>query len=100
MRVASVGCALLLLAALVQPAVAQEGWPWSLSFPSVHKKAPKRAQPAAPANPTATALLDPQLAPKPGTSEPQPGVDGATANVHATWQWRILRTAWTERDEK
>ena len=100
MRVASVGCALLLLAALVQPAFAQDGWPWSLFFPSVHKKATKRAQPAAPANPTATASLDPQLAPKPGTSEPQPGVDGATANVHAAWQWRILRTAWTERDEK
>ena len=114
MRGTSVGCALLLLGVWVQPTIAQDGWPWSL-YPSLNKKAPKRAHPTTPANPAATALLDPQLAPKPGAPEPQPGpqtsppgslpppqpgAEGTPANVHAAWQWRILRTAWTERDEK
>jgi hypothetical protein len=117
MRVAPVSCALLLLMAWVQPARAQDGWPWSL-YPSLHKKAPKRASPPVPANPAATASLDPRAVPvdsKPPSAEPQPGAqslsppsqslpqsepEGVAAKAPVAWQWRVLRAAWTERDEK
>ncbi len=122
MRMVLAVCALL-LAATLQPASAQqEGWPWS-SWKSPRKQvAPKKTQPLAPANAT-TASLDPQpqpapTSPKPGAAEPEPGqaspqapagpqaspppsgADAAPAKAPAAWQWRILRTAWTERDEK
>jgi hypothetical protein len=115
-------CALL-LAATLQPASAQqEGWPWSTWKSPRKQVVPKKTLPLAPANAT-TALLDPQpqhapTSPKPGAAEPEPGqaspqapagpqaspppggADAAPAKAPAAWQWRILRTAWTERDEK
>lgn len=126
MRMVLAGCALALAASL-QPVSVQaqqlEGWPWS-SYPSLRKQvAPKRAQPRPPAKDPATASLDPQPQPapaseKPDTSEPSPGAapaarpadpaapqppsgaEAAAGKTPAAWQWRILRTAWTERDEK
>ena len=116
MRVAPVSCVLLLLMAWVQPVRAQDGWPWSL-YPSLQKKAPKRATSPLPTKPAATASLDPQAVPahaKPPSAEPQPGAEavspgsqlpqsdyeGVAAKAPVAWQWRILRAAWTERDEK
>ena len=121
MRMMLAACALL-LAAPLQPASAQDGWPWSAWKSASKKVAPKKALRPAPANP-ATASLDPHpqaaapVGPKPGaeqpeaagpeaqpagsqTSPPQPGSDAGPAKTAAAWQWRILRTAWTERDEK
>ncbi len=124
MRIVLAGCALLLAASL-QPASAQihDGWPWS-AYPSLRKQvAPKRVQPRPPAKDPATASLDVQpqpapIGPKPEAAEPKPdaapaarpadpqapppqsGADAAAAKAPAAWQWRILRTAWTERDEK
>jgi len=100
MRVA-LACCGLVLAASTQPVLAQEGgWPWS-AFPAARKQAGapvKRARP--PPGPT-TASLDPQP-PAPGAdgdpaSQPAPGGVDAPAQP---WQWRIMRTSWTERDEK
>ena len=106
----------LALALSPNPAAAQDNWPWA-HYPSLRKQAtpPKRTQPRPPAKaeeskPAATAALDPQLGPpppapdaKPRTTDPasQPEA-GATSpdKAPASWQWRILRTAWTERDEK
>ena len=124
MRIVLAGCALLLAASL-QPASAQvqDGWPWS-AYPSLRKQvAPKRVQPRPPAKDPATASLDAQpqpapAGPKPEATEPKPegapaarpadpqppppqsGADAVAAKTPAAWQWRILRTAWTERDEK
>ena len=124
MRIVLAGCALLLAASL-QPASAQiqDGWPWS-AYPSLRKQvAPKRVQPRPPAKDPATASLDTQQLPAPAgpkpeaiepkpdgapaarpadaqTPPPQSGADAAAAKAPAAWQWRILRTAWTERDEK
>jgi len=125
MRVAVVACALV-LAAVPGPAAAQDGWPWS-SFPSLMKQAkpaPKRGQPrAAPkaeaaaaeaGQPAATtAALDaqqvhppgpeaPASAPPPAPPESAAGEAAGPASDKAApppWAWRILRTAWTERDE-
>jgi hypothetical protein len=125
MRLVGVGCALLLAASLQLdsvPAAAQEGWPWS-SYPLARKQAAKRATPRPPAKTAATAPLGPQPSraaaqPRPGQAAPQPGpADGQVRSTDpqsppqpageaaqpkppAAWQWRILRTAWTERDEK
>jgi hypothetical protein len=117
MRVILVGCALL-LAASIQPVSAQEGWPWSAWRPARKQASPKRAQPSLPPNTATTVSLDPQpqavpTGPTPEAAEPRPdpgpqalprpsGSDGAElkAPAAAAWQWRILRTAWTERDEK
>ncbi len=114
MRIVLAGCALALAVSL-QPAAAQDGWPQS-AFPKARKQAApvKRAQPrppakAEPAKPATTAALDPQSRPAEPQAQP-PGArapPGATApekakeaTAPAAWQWRILRTAWTERDEK
>src|SRR6185295_5929664 len=107
MRIVLVGCALLLAASL-QPASAQDGWPWT-AYPSLRKQvAPKRAQPRPPAKDAATASLDAQpqpapAGPKPEAVEPQPdaspvarpaqpqapaspaGSDAATAKPPAAW---------------
>jgi hypothetical protein len=108
----------LALALLADPAVAQDGWPWS-HFPSLRKQAaPAKRVPRPPAqadgtSPAATAALDPKVTPppispadgKPPADDPEPGrpaAEGAAPpdKPAPSWQWRILRTAWTERDEK
>src|SRR5262245_52775690 len=125
MRMALVGCALV-LAASVESAAAQDGWPWT-HYPSLRKQAApkKRAQPPVPvktepaeAAPAATAALDPQTPsprpaapqaqpadaqPPPADPQAQPPAVDSTASDRALatpWQWRIMRTTWTERDEK
>lgn len=120
MRIGVAACALaLVLAASPMPAAAQDGWPWSL-YPSLRKQAApaKRAQPrpspkADDARPAATAALDPQIATpptppqdaRPASADPQPARPATDAAAPAdkaapSWQWRILRASWTERDEK
>ncbi len=116
MRVVLAGCALVcVLAVSANPAIAQDGWPWS-AYPSLRKQAApaKRAQlrsraRAEDARPPATASLDPQLAPptpptatKPADPPSRPEAAGAAPpdKTAASWHWRILRTTWTERDEK
>jgi hypothetical protein len=106
----------LALALSPNAAAAQDNWPWAL-YPSLRKQAtpPKRTQPRPPAKaeeakPAATAALDPQLGPpppapdtKPQATEPASRPEAGAASpdkAPASWQWRILRTAWTERDEK
>ena len=115
MRMVLAGC-VLAFAVSVEPAVAQEAWPFT-SFPSLRKQAgpTKRAQPrpkAEPAKPEAMAALDPAISPanpqaqptepQPKPAEPQPPAAGAAVpdKGPAPWQWRIMRTTWTERDEK
>ncbi len=119
MKTLAVGCALL-LAAAVQPAAAQDGWPWSL-YPSMRQKPAKRAQPRAPETTAATAPLEPkpgaaatpqppQPGPAPGPADPaqaahpqpQPAAtgEGTEPRPPTPWQWRIMRTAWSESDEK
>jgi hypothetical protein len=111
MKIVFAGCLLMLAASLpLQPASAQDTWPWSILQPT-RKVAPKRPPPA-PKGAT-TASLDPQPQPAPATpkpevadppgaqpASPQPGADASSAKAPAAWQWRILRTAWNERDEK
>ena len=116
MRMVLVGCALV-LAASVEPAAAQDGWPFSFFKQSAPtKRAQPRVRPKAePAQPAATAALDPQApqarpaTPQAPLADPQapaadPQAQPPTAATDkagpAPWQWRILRTAWTERDEK
>jgi hypothetical protein len=106
----------LALALSSNPAAAQDNWPWAL-YPSLRKQVtpPKRTQPRLPAKaeefkPAATAALDPQLAApppapdaKPQATDPASRPEAGAASpdkAPASWQWRILRTAWTERDEK
>ena len=106
----------LALALSPNPAAAQDNWPWAL-YPSLRKQAapPKRTQPRPPAKaeeskPAATAALDPQLSPphpapdaRPQATDPASRPEAGAASpdkAPASWQWRILRTAWTERDEK
>jgi hypothetical protein len=119
MRALAIGCALLLAASL-QPAAAQEGWPWSL-YPSARQKPAKRAQPRPAEKAAATAPVEPKpgaaAVPQPAQPDPRPGAgeparsagpqpppaasgEGAEPRPPAPWQWRILRTAWTESDEK
>ena len=125
MRMVFVGCALI-LAASVESAAAQDGWPWT-HYPSLRKQAApkKRAQPPVPAKtepaepaPAATAALDLQTpSPRPAAPQAQPAdaqpppagpraqppaVDPAASDraPATSWQWRIMRTTWTERDEK
>ena len=127
MRIFAVGC-VLLLAANAQPAFAQDvaGWPWT-AYPSLRKPAIKRTPPNQPPKPEPTAMLDPRPVPgappapaarsdeppavllQPGgPAEPQPppqqaspsGTEAGPVKGPAPWQWRILRTSWTERDEK
>ena len=117
-------CCALLIAASPQPASAQDGWPWTVLKPARKQVAPKRAQPPLPGNAATTASLDLQPQPipsgpkpvaadsRPGPADPlagpagsqapppQTSTDTALAKAPAAWQWRILRTAWTERDEK
>lgn len=125
-------CCVLAFAVGVEPAAAQDGWPWS-AYPSLRKQdgAAKRARPRAkpaaatpetPAKPEATASLEPQArpaAPQAQPTDPQtppadpqapaalppapPPAAGAAApdkTPPAPWGWRIMRTSWTERDEK
>ena len=123
MRILLVGCALM-LAALPQVAAAQDGWPFSLY--KSQKAPPKKVQP----RPPATAALDPQpgpaaVRPQPG-QEPAPAAQPSPAHPEqprapaasppdpaappqgaaepatpkAPWHWRILRTSWTDSDEK
>jgi len=106
------GCGLVLAVACALPASASDGWPWS-QFPAARPKtgAPlKRAVPRVAPRRT-TAALDPQLGPAsndtqapPGAGDPQPPPaatsDATPPGPTQAWQWRILRTAWTERDEK
>ncbi|HEY5831726.1 MAG TPA: hypothetical protein VIV01_25465 [Hyphomicrobiaceae bacterium] len=106
----------LALALSPNSAAAQDNWPWAL-YPSLRKQAapPKRTQPRPPAKaeeskPAATAALDPQLSPphpapdaRPQATDPASRPEAGAASpdkAPASWQWRILRTAWTERDEK
>ncbi len=130
MKIVLAGCALLLACSL-QPASAQDGWPWSAYKQPVRKPAPpKKANPAQPPNGPTTALLDPQLPSQPAPADAKPAaVDSppgpgpaspqapaaapqappagsqalapqSGAKAVAAWPWRILRTTWTERDEK
>ena len=117
MRMVLVGCALV-LAASVEPAAAQDGWPFSFFKQAAPaKRAQPRARPKAePAQPAATAALDPQAPqarpatpqsspadPQAPAAEPQaqpPARPPPTRRRRLPWQWRIMRTAWTERDEK
>src|SRR5262245_15205736 len=123
MRIVLAGCALV-LAVSVESASAQDGWPWT-SYPSLRKQAaPKtRVQPPSrakgePAQPAPTvATLDPQVPPvRPDTPQTPPADARTPADAAAQppatdaaapdkispapWQWRIMRTTWTERDEK
>src|SRR5262249_43517993 len=73
MRLVLAGCALL-LAAMPEPASAQEGCPFSAWQPARKKPPTKKAQPAAAAPATATALLD--VTPTPAPAAPAPEAAG------------------------
>jgi hypothetical protein len=110
----------LLAASSLQSASAQDGSAWPLSTWARKPLPPKKVKPLALPNATTTASLDRQPGPadaKPGTaSQPEPSdaatsrapqpqaasseAEAAKAPPPAPWAWRILRTTWSESDEK
>jgi hypothetical protein len=123
------GCALM-LAGMPQAAMAQDGWPFShyKSLQKAQKRSqprppataaldpqpsaaavqPQRGQGpdrvdverrGAPSGQSGTAPATPPANPaEPSAGQPQASIGLAMAK--APWQWRILRTSWSESDEK
>jgi hypothetical protein len=76
-----------------QPSQAQEGWPWSIFNAKPAK--PKRATPRSPDAPKTVSLEQPT---EPGV--PKDTTATISDEATAAWRWRIMRTSWSERDEK